>query len=82
MWVPWAATSSSADDVSDGSVSQEGYVSGAGSSLETWSPQFSTMSLDDQIAEIRDHVMRLRAEIATLKADLKEVPTRYYNDRG
>jgi cell division protein FtsB len=59
-----------------------GYVSGAGSSLETWSPQFSTMSLDDQIAEIRDHVMRLRAEIATLKADLKEVPTRYYNDRG
>jgi hypothetical protein len=40
--------------------------------LETWSPQFSTLSLDDQIAEIRDHVMRLRAEIASLRAEISE----------
>jgi hypothetical protein len=72
MWVPWAATSSNADDVSDGSVSQEGYVSGAVSSSETWSPQFSTLSLDEQISEIRDHVMRLRAEVASMRAELRE----------
>jgi len=50
-------------------------VSGAEASLETWSPQFSTLSLNDQIVEIYDHVTKLRAEIATLRAEMKEPPT-------
>jgi uncharacterized small protein (DUF1192 family) len=51
--------------------------------LETWSPQFSTLSLNDQIAEIRDHIMRMRAEIATLRAELKEPgAVKYYRDRA
>lgn len=47
-------------------------MSTAAASSEMWSPRFSSLSLNDQIVEIYDHVTRLRAEVATLRAELKE----------
>jgi len=59
---------SSAPPVSAPSVSPPGSAAGAAPSFE-WTPNFESLSINDQIVEIHDHITRLIALVATMRAE-------------